>query len=297
MKFFFDKNECKALLFMSPFLVLVMIFMVSVFITGFFTSMTDAQGILPGKFVGAANFRNILANASFWNSVYVTVKFSLVSLIIQIPVSFMLAVWLESIPFRRMQGIIKAAFFVPSLINTVVVGILFRLLFSGEKCIANIILGFFHLPSSNDWLMDPKMAFTLLVIVSFWQCVGFQTIYFSANLKAIDRNIYEAARMDGASCFTQLREITIPLMWPAIVFMIVTSAVASLMVYELVLTLFPYWVCDEVHTIIYYIYAKAFQGNLEIGAAAAAGWVVFFMILAVSLLQVRFLGPGERHDA
>lgn len=303
-------NDHKAIIFMAPFLILMIVFIASVFISGFFTSLTDAQGIDPGSYIGLSNFKDILKEERFWKSVYVTVKLTLISLVIQIPFSFLIALWIETVPFEKIRGFFKAAFFIPSLMNTIVAGILFRYLFTGENCIANILMGrvnsFLSLifksenglgPSNLNWLQDTDLAFTLLVIVSFWQCVGLQTIYFSAYLKAIDKTIYEAAKIDGTSGFRVLIKITLPLMKPALVFMIVTSAVSNLMLYDLIIALFPYGAHENIKTVIYYIYERSFGYQFELGAASAAGWITFLIILSVSLLQLKFLGLGSRDDS
>ena len=291
-----DNNERRALRFMAPFLILMLLFTVIVFGIGFLTSLTDAQGINPGKNIGLLNFKNILKDKYFWNSVYVSFKFAAVSVAIQIPAAFLISIWIESLPYKRTQSFLKAAFFIPSLINTLVAGILFRLLFTGEQCIANIIIGFLGGNPNMNWLDDKTLAFPLLVFVSFWQCIGFQIIYFSANLRSLDQSPYEAARIDGAGKLSILKNITLPLMKPALIFMTITSAVSSLLVFDLILGLFQYNIYDNVTGIILYIYLRAFQWDLEIGAASAAGWIAFFLILAVSLFQLKFFGLGDKHE-
>lgn len=144
--------------------------------------------------------------------------------------------------------------------------------------------------------MDENLAFYVIIIAVFWQSIGFQTIYFSTYLRAIDKTIYEAAKIDGASRFQVLRKITLPHMKPAIIFMVVTTAITSLMIFELIMTLFPFGAHETNRTIIYIIYQIGFNWRLDLGLASAIGWVAFFIILAVSLLQLRILGLGERHD-
>lgn len=299
-----------AILFMAPFLILMFVFMICVFVNGFLTSLTDAQGIDPGTYVGLSNFKSILKDSSFWKSIFVTFKLTVISVFLQIPFSFFLALWIETVPFGKMRSIIKAFFFVPALINTIVAGVLFRYLFSGERCMMNLLLEpvnalFNHLfniqtdvlLSGLNWLEDGDLAFSLVVITYFWQCVGFQAIYFSAYHGAIEKSVYEAAKIDGASNFTIMSKITLPLMRPALTFMAVTSAVSSLMLYDLIMSLFPYGAHENAKTIIYYIYERSFGWKLELGAASAAGWITFLIILSVSLLQLKFFGPGSHDDA
>ncbi|HEY1407209.1 MAG TPA: sugar ABC transporter permease, partial [Spirochaetota bacterium] len=279
-----------------PFFGLMFVFVILTFIYGLIVSCTDAQGINPGDYIGLQNFRAVLSDDYFWRAIFVSFKFMIVCIITQLPAAILLAVWLQSIPYKRIRGVLQAAFFVPFLMNTVVTALLFRMLVFGEPGIANWILGALHLPHDFRWMFDKGLSFPLLTLVAFWQGIGFQAVYFHAYLQTIDPSIHEAARIDGASRRKIFFSITIPLMRPAITFMMVTIAIGSLLVFDLVYMLFQWGINENVATILIYIYGKAFHGDFNIGLAAAAGWVAFFIILAVSLLQIRFLGLGRERE-
>jgi ABC-type sugar transport system permease subunit len=290
------KESTSGYLFMMPFLGLLFVFVILTFIYGLIVSCSDAQGINPGEFIGLDNYRNVISDPWFWGAIYNTFKFMIACIVTQIPAAIFLAVWLQSIPYKGLRGILQAAFFIPFLMNTVVTALLFRMMFE-DPSIVNWVLGVLHLPHSFKWTLDPSLSFPLLALVAFWQGIGFQAIYFHAYLQTIDPSLYEAARIDGATSRQMLFRITVPLIRPAITFMIVTTAIGSLLVFDLVFMLFRYGPGENVVTILIYVYGKAFRGNFEVGVAAAAGWISFFIILAVSLLQIRFLGLGrERED-
>ena len=290
------RESASGFLFMSPFFVLMFLFVICTFIYGFVMSCRDAQGISTGHFIGFGNFRELFADKRFWQSVYVTFKFMIVCIVTQLPAGFLLAVWFQSIPYKRIRGILQAAFFVPFLMNTVVAALMFRMLFDSDTGMVNWVLQAIHLPGDIQWLYDKNYSFPLLVLVAFWQGIGFQALYFHSYLQTIDPSMYEAARMDGATGRKMFFSITVPLMRPAVTFMAVTSAVGSLLAFDLVFMLFQYGINENVSTVLIYIYGKAFHGDFNVGLAAAAGWVAFFIILGVSLLQIKVLGLGRERE-
>jgi len=191
------KESMSGYLFMTPFFALMFVFVILTYIYGLVVSCSDAQGINPGKFIGIGNYRNVLSDLWFWRAVYNTFKFMIVCVVTQIPAAIFLAVWLQSIPFKRIRSVIQAAFFVPFLMNTVVTALLFWMLFR-DPSIVNWFLSVLHLPHSFRWEFDPSLSFPVLAFVAFWQGIGFQAIYFHAYLQTIDPSLYEAARIDGA---------------------------------------------------------------------------------------------------
>lgn len=111
--------------FMAPFFILMIVFIVWVFINNFLISLTDAYGVNPAKFIGLTNFVGVLTNKEFWYTVYITFKYAAICIITQIPIAFILANILNNIPFKRWRMWLRAAFFIPYLIASVVAGVLF----------------------------------------------------------------------------------------------------------------------------------------------------------------------------
>jgi ABC-type sugar transport system permease subunit len=287
----------------APFMILLLIFNVYVFISGLQMSFSDAQGINHGSFIGLKNFKDLLyadefKSKDFWLAVKTTFKYMFGCLATQVPVAFILAFILNSIPFFKIRGILRAAFFLPVLMNTVIVALLFRMFFNKDQGIINYILGFFGLPNSIDWLMNSEWAIPILVIVSFWQWTGFHMVYFLSQLQTIDTSIYEAAKIDGASPVVVLFRITLPLMRPAVTFVMVTSAIGCLQMFDLVFMLFPnaqYGPGGVAKTLVAFIYDQGFSQQFLTGFAAAIGWLTFLIIMVVSLFQLKMLGVGK-HD-
>jgi ABC-type sugar transport system permease subunit len=296
-------NTATGYAFIAPFVILVLVFNFYVFLSGFITSLSDSQGINPGRFIGLQNFFDLLwadasARQDFWQAVGTTLLYMLGCLLTQIPAAFLLAHLLNRMPYARLKVLLRAAFFAPVLINTVVIALLFRMLFNSENGIINWLLGMIGLPDTIDWLMDSAYAIPLLVIVSFWQWTGFHMVYFLSQLQTIDPSIYEAAKIDGASPLTVIWRITLPIMRPAITFVVITSTIGCIQMFDLVFILFPnaqYGPGGVAKTLIALIYDQGFSQQFRIGLASAIGWLTFLLIIGLSLVQLKFLGIGH-HD-
>jgi ABC-type sugar transport system permease subunit len=217
----------------------------------------------------------------------------------QVPVAFVLACALNALPFVRIRGLLRAAFFLPVLMNVVVTALLFRMFFNRDQGIINHVLGLIGAPHDVDWLMNSQWAIPLLVAVSFWQWTGFHMVYFLAQLQTVDPSLYEAARLDGVSPLGAVFRITVPLMRPAFTFVLVTSAIGCLQMFDLVFMLFPnagYGPGGVAKTLVAYIYDQGFSQQFLTGLASAIGWLTFLVIAGVSALQLRVLGLGQHGE-
>lgn len=296
-------NTVSAYGFIAPFAILLIVFNFYVFVAGFFTSLSDAQGINPGEFIGFQNYADLLyadmtASHHFWQAVKTTLVYTLGCLLTQVPVAFILAYILNHLPLKRLKVVLRTAFFAPVLINTVVIALLFRMLFNTDNGIINWVIGLVGLPNNIDWLMSSSFAIPLLVIVSFWQWTGFHMVYFLSQLQVIDPSIYEAAKIDGASPLTVIFRITLPIMRPAITFVVITSIIGCVQMFDLVFIIFPnaqYGPGGVAKTLIAYIYDQGFSQQFRIGLASAIGWLTFLLIIGLSIIQLKFFGLGQ-HD-
>jgi ABC-type sugar transport system permease subunit len=285
----------------APFMILLIIFNLYVFISGFQMSLTDAQGVNEGSNIGLQNYKDLLyadefKSRDFWLAVKTTFMYMLGCIATQVPVAFILAFILNHLPLVKLRGILRAAFFLPVLMNTVVVALLFRMLFNKDQGIINYVCGMLGLPNNIDWLMNSSWAIPLLIIVSFWQWTGFHMVYFLSQFQTIDTSLYEAAKIDGASPSTVLFHITLPLMRPAITFVMVTSAIGGLQMFDLVFMLFPnaqYGPGGVAKTLVAFIYDQGFSQQFLTGLASAIGWLTFVIIMIVSLFQLKVLGIGK----
>lgn len=285
--------------FIAPFIIVLLVFNLYSFVRGAWLGMTDAQSINEGSWIGFANYIEIFGDRRFWESVSITFKYTVFALLTQVPIAFILAYVLNNIA-SRFRGLFRGIFYIPVLINTIVTSLVWRKLFDKDLGIINWILGLLQLPNNFNWLNESTFCVPLLVIVAFWQWTGYHMVYFLASLQSIDPAIYEVAKLDGASSARTLVQITVPLMRPAITFVMVTAAIGCLSVFDYSFMLWPnsapYGPGQQARALIPYIYDFGWGQQFRIGYAAAAGWVAFGIIMIVSLFQLRFLGLGNADE-
>ena len=284
-------------LFIAPFMILLCTFTVYTIIRGAALSMTDAQAINPGSWIGFANFKELLQTDEFRKSMLHTFWFTVGALATQVPTAFLLAFVLNSI--TRGRATLQAIFVIPCVVNTVITALLFRMLFNKDVGLINWFLGVLHLPNNIDWVTIEPYAIPLMVIVSFWQWTGFHMIYFLAQLQAIDPCIYEVAKLDGASTLRTMFQITIPLMRHAFTYVVITATVGCFQVFEYPFLIFPnagFGPGKAAETMMCFIWYHGFNQQFRLGFATAAGWILFLIVLAVSIFQLKTIGFGQVGD-
>ncbi|MGE5599272.1 MAG: carbohydrate ABC transporter permease [Bacteroidota bacterium] len=285
--------------FIAPFLLLLLAFNLYTFIFGARMSLTDATGIDPGSWVGLANYQSLFTNTlqpTFPVAMKQTFLFTLGCLLTQIPAAFVLAVILNGV-LGRMRGLLRASFYVPVLINTALTALLFQMLFNQDSGVLNWLLGLFGLEKVN-WLFDGRYTLWVMLAAAFWQWTGYHMVYILASLQVVDPALYEVAKLDGASPIRTMFQITLPYIRPALTFVTIMSTIGGLQQFEYSFLIFPnagYGPGKLAMTAVPFVYFKGFN-HLEFGYSAAAGWMLFLVILAVSILQVKFLRLGEVED-
>lgn len=278
-------------LLVLPYLVIMLTFTVYPFIEGIRLSLMDINGFNEGNFIGLQNFRDVLQDVIFWRSLWHTVQYLAVSLLIQVPVAFLIAVLLNRAP-QYLRTTLRAAFFVPVIISGTVAAIIFGNLLNKEFGVINWLLGMVGLPDNTGWTTESRYAMPILMIIGFWLYLGYHTIYLLSGLQTIDAIIYESALIDGASWWRQQLSITLPLMRPFLTFSFITSAIGSMQLFDLPFVLFTNGgeaMNYAPSTLMTYVYSYAFR-KFFIGQAAAAGWIIFVLVMLITVIQLKLLG-------
>jgi ABC-type sugar transport system permease subunit len=280
--------------FVAPFLIIIGIFMVYPFIEGIRLSFMEVSGFGGEEFVGFQNFRDVLRDEIFQKSLWHSLEYMAASFIIQIPIAFIMAVILNQAPLK-LRGPLRTAFFVPVMISGTVTAVLFRNLLNKEFGAINWLMGVFHLPNSTGWLVEPAYAIPVIIFVGTWMWTGFHIVYLLSNLQTIPAAIYEVARIDGASWWRLMVSVILPLMRPALTFSIITSAIGSLQLFDLPFLMFASGDTTMNYapsTLMTYVYDYAFR-RFHGGIATAAGWIIFIIVMIVTLIQLKLLGFGN----
>lgn len=276
------------LIFISPFIILFFIFMVYPLGRSIVLSLHKTAGPRHIRFIGLNNYQFLLTDELFWIAVANTIYFAVVFLTLQIPMSLGLALLLNS-RRTRFRNFFRFAFFSSHLCGHVFVAVIFSLLLTERNGLINraiaTILPF--IGSEIRWLGKPILAMPAIVIAALWLSVGYGMIYFLAALQSVDRELYEAAEVDGAGRWSQFWNVTIPGIKPVLIFMILVGTIGALQLFELPYILFngagP---GNSALTIVMYLFNTGFDVG-DIGYASAIGWVLAIMIAVVALFQLK----------
>src|SRR5688572_8082421 len=273
-------------LFLAPFVVIFCAFLLYPLGRSVVLSLYKAVGPRKLVFVGFDNFRFLLQDDMFWRSVANTGYFAVLFLSIQIPLSLLLSVLLNS---RRLRGrsFFRFAFFSTHMVGGVFVAVIFGMLLAPRHGLVNQAIGFV-LPSIGpelNWFGRPELAMPAVVIAALWISVGYAMVYFLAALQSVDRELYEAAEVDGAGKLAQFWHVTLPGIRPVLTFMILVGTIGALQLFELPYVLFYLSSTNYSMTIVMYLFQMGLETG-DIGYASAIGWMLVVLILLVSLVQI-----------
>ena len=279
-------------LFLAPFLLFFGTFVIGPAVFGVWVSLHDWDYTFPNKpFVGLQNYINLFTPGSrdaahFWGSLANTGLFVLISVPFLIAVPLVLALLLNrTFPGRT---VFRAIFFAPYVLSVSVVGVLWRLLLDAHSGAVNGALAALGLPGSTAWLQTQPAAWISIVGVTVWWTLGFNAIIFLAGLQSIPREHYEASSLDGAGGWAQFRYITLPGLRPVLVFVFVTTVLASANLFGQSYIITQGGPGGSTETAIMYISSTGLQ-SYRMGAAAAMSYVLAVFLLVISVINIRLL--------
>ncbi|KAB1439697.1 carbohydrate ABC transporter permease [Candidatus Galacturonibacter soehngenii] len=232
------KNKRAVCIFLMPSVLLfTMIIMIPIFMSGYY-SLLDWDGMTQGTFIGLKNYINLFTSpsAGFMKTLGNALLLALLSVIIQLPISLVLALLLAK--GIRGEGFFVAVFFIPVLISTVVIGQLWLKIYNPEYGIINMTLHFFGLDSyARTWLGDKKTVLLAVFIPILWQYVGYHMLLMYAGIKSVPPELKEAAKIDGANLWKVNRYVIIPMIKPVIRICVIFAVTGSLKAFDLIYVL------------------------------------------------------------
>jgi multiple sugar transport system permease protein len=293
-------------LFLSPFFLLFGIFGVFPIVFSFvlmFQQWDPVQGLGAMQFVGLENIRFTLEDPWVWTSLANTVLLAIASGLPQHLVAVPLA-YLINEKLQGSRNALMGAYFLPYITSTVAIAMMFTTLFSTDYGLVNALLeALQHWPLLSsvipqdhiDWLGTPETVKPVIALVVFWRYLGFNLILYVAAMQSIPRELYEAARMDGAREWRIFWSITLPQLKPMMVFSLTLSVIGGLQLFEepFILTGGKGGVEQAGMTTAMYMYRTAFEFN-DFGLASAMSWLLFLMIAVMTWLTNRALGPQQQ---
>nr|BFF08702.1 sugar ABC transporter permease [Microbacterium flavescens] len=251
-----------------------------------YLSLTDYDVINDPEFVGVENYAELFADPKIALALSNTLLFTAVQVPLYVVLSLLLALLLDRA--GRTAGFFRTVFFLPKMTPPVAVGILFLLLFNGQNGLFNTVLGWFGIDGPS-WTTDPAWVKPGLIIMSLWT-VGASVIILLAALQAVPTELYESARLDGAGFWRQAWSVTLPMISPALFFVIVVNTIAGLQTFDEAYTAFfgagnTTYSNDAALFYVIYLFQQAFQ-FLHMGYASAMAWLLFLLIMIVTVIQI-----------
>ena len=276
------ENSPQAWLYLLPALIIIGVFNVLPLIKTFIMSLQ--KGTLNNlQFNGFKNFQVVLQDPKFHDAIGNTALFSF----IVVPVGLIISMFIAITIFEKIKykSLFETIFFIPYLTSVIAVGIVFRFLFNGEYGFINYLLSFINVGPIN-FLDDPSMSMTTLILFGIWSGLAFNIIILLSGLRTIDDNYYKVADMFGATKLEQFFKITLPQLIPTITFLLMMNFINAFKVYAQVFSLFngKAGIANSATTGVFYIFNK-FYVEYRYGQGMAAAVILFALILLFTLVQ------------
>lgn len=269
-------------LFIAPALIFILCFSIYPLIETIYLSfMTQRRGDIV--FVGFSNFKRLLSDQYF----FISLKNSLIYLVIQVPIMTMLAILLSIAlhsGITKLKGLFRTIYFIPFIVESVAYSLIFILLFQ-ESGVVNFLLSLFNIEPIM-WLTQTWPARILIMLIMTWRWTGYNMIIILAGLQGIPNDYYEAATIDGANAFHKFTKITIPMLKPVILFSTILSTIGTLNLFTEPYLLTNGGPNNSTISLGLYIYRQAFQ-SLNLTYAATISLAILLIMAVLSRLQMK----------
>ncbi|UCE06983.1 MAG: sugar ABC transporter permease [bacterium] len=280
------RNGVSALLFLSPTLIIFLTFIIFPVFFSFYLSFHQWNMFSAERsFVGLENYWRMFQEREFWMVLKNTFIYTLGTVPLNMALSLLVAYGL----IRKVAGkkLLRTAFFAPVIISPVAAAVIWRWMYDPNFGLINYFLGFLGINTIN-WLNDPTAAMFALIVMGVWKTFGINMVLFSAGLQGIPENYYEAAKIDGAGRWANFWNITIPLLSPTTFFIMVMSIISSFQVFDIVYVLTSGGPLGSTKVLVFYLYEHAFK-FFEMGYASAVAYILFTILIVLTLLQVKYM--------
>jgi len=286
-------------LFIAPFFIIFAIFNLYPTLYTIFLSFQDLSGFeVEGNFVGLQNFINLFSNDVFIQSLQNTALLWIVNFIPQIVLALILAYWFTSNRLNlKGQDFFKSVFYFPNIMTAASVAVIFYTLFSYPRGPVNLLLvetGLLQAPF--DFFRNVTFTRGLVSFIQFWMWYGQTTLVLIAGILSIDESLYEAAMVDGATAWESFTKITLPLIQPITLYVMITSLIGGLQMFDIPLLLTDGGPNGSVETIMTYIYKQGFQGGRNLSIAATASVILLIISMVASLLVILYFRRRGRNE-
>ena len=270
-------------LFISPWIIGFLAFTLLPFIASFLLSFTDWQIVGSWNWIGLANYQKLLSGVD--DNFVVSLSNTLFYAVFNVPGTQIIALTLALLLNKKSPGIalFRTLFYIPAIASGVGTTYLWAQIFSSHGGLVNTALGFVGIQGPN-WLYSLTWSMPAVIIVGLWN-VGTSMLIYLAALQGVPQSLYDAASVDGATIFSKFWSVTIPMVTPAIFFNVVLGVIGSFQVFTTVYVLTKGGPANATLVYSLYLYNVAFK-NLRMGYAASLAWILFLIILAITVVQL-----------
>lgn len=280
-------------LFLSPFLLIFTIFLLYPIVRSVILSFQQTAGPGATRWVGLANYGFLVSDRLFWLACLNTFAFTLGFILLQVPLSLGLALLLNRRDIRA-RAFFRFAFFATHLFGSVFIAVVFNVMLSSRDGPVNRLFALVAPGQASVTIVsEPDFVLPVLLVAALWISVGYGMIYLLAALQSVQRELYDAADVDGAGRIGKFLHVTLPAIRPVLVFLILVGTIGGLQLFEL-----PYVLYQgdgpgrRALTIVGYLFGIGFTVG-DLGYASAVGWVLVLLIALVAAAQIRLTGFGR----
>ncbi len=287
-RFYLTRQEKTAILFILPLMIPLTIYWIIPSLASLYYSLTNYSVVMATKWVGLANFGRMAQDQMFWRSLKNTAYFTVGNIPLTMIFGLILALAVNS--GIRMRHFFRVVFYLPLVTSTIALSMVWLWLFDPNFGLLNAFLKLFGI-HPQLWLQSTSQAMPSIILMSVWMGAGGAMIIYLAGLQGIPESLYEAARVDGASRWQVIWRITLPLLKPVTLYVLVTSIIGSFQIFGPIYAMTSGGPAFATTTVVHQIYVNGFR-YFNMGYAAAQSWVLFLLLLGLSIFNLRLMASG-----
>jgi multiple sugar transport system permease protein len=287
-RFYLTPQEKAAIVFVLPLMIPLTIYWIIPSLASLYYSLTNYSVVMATKWVGLANFSRMWSDNLFWRSLGNSAYFTAGTIPLTMGFGLILALAVNA--RIRFRNAFRVVFYLPLVTSTIALSMVWLWLFDPSFGLLNVLLKVFGI-HGQLWLQSTKQAMPSIILMSVWMGVGGSMIIFLAGLQGIPESLYEAAKVDGAAGWQSFRYVTLPLLQPVTLYVLVTNIISSFQIFGPIYAMTNGGPAFATTTLVHQIYVNGFR-YFNMGYAAAQSWVLFLLLLGVSIVNLRLMAGG-----
>lgn len=282
--------------FLAPALTLISVFFFVPVLAGLVMSFTDFDIYAIGspetiRFMGLSNYQQVVTDPEFWRALRNTLYFVVVGGPLSV-IASLTAALLVNAKVARWKGLFRTIYFMPVVTTMVAVAIVFRYLLHPKYGLVNQALGYLHI-GPIDWLGDPNWSMPAIVLLAVWKNFGYNMLIFIAGLQSIPEELYEAAALDGASSRDRFVHVTLPSLAPTFLFVGVMTMIGQFQIFAEPYVMTQGGPLRSTVSVVMLMYEQGFRW-WRMGYATSIAFVLFLIMMAATLIQMKLQGEGRK---